>query len=152
MREHFAKLKYGFILFFRSVHDRRQQQHWYRRLHELTGTWYTRCIWRALLQPIWNPWWICDASHRWRTKVSHPTLQCNFATEYQHIILFFLWIKCIRLISFVHSDVSLNEDQYALYGHKTGRIPRGANQIYDPSRWVNWIILDFWVERSLRRP
>lgn len=32
------------------------------------------------------------------------------------------------------SDVSLTEDQYALYGHKTGRIPRSANQMYDPTR------------------
>lgn len=32
------------------------------------------------------------------------------------------------------SDVSLTEDQYALYGHKTGRIPRNANQMYDPTR------------------
>lgn len=41
------------------------------------------------------------------------------------------------MISFVcNSDVSLTEDQYALYGHKTGRIPRGANQIYDPTRWA----------------
>lgn len=32
------------------------------------------------------------------------------------------------------SDVSLTENQYALYGHKTGRIPRNANQMYDPTR------------------
>lgn len=36
--------------------------------------------------------------------------------------------------SFICSDVSLTEDQYALYGHKTGRIPRNANQMYDPTR------------------
>lgn len=35
---------------------------------------------------------------------------------------------------FICSDVSLTEDQYALYGHKTGRIPRNANQMYDPTR------------------
>lgn len=34
-----------------------------------------------------------------------------------------------------HSDISMNEDQYALYGHKvSGRIPRTANQMYDPTR------------------
>lgn len=32
------------------------------------------------------------------------------------------------------SDVSLTENQYALYGHKTGRIPRNATQMYDPTR------------------
>ncbi|XP_055705920.1 uncharacterized protein LOC129803415 isoform X6 [Phlebotomus papatasi] len=34
-----------------------------------------------------------------------------------------------------HTDASLNEDQYALYGVKiSGRIPRNPNQIYDPTR------------------
>ncbi|XP_037039089.1 uncharacterized protein LOC119076436 isoform X4 [Bradysia coprophila] len=33
------------------------------------------------------------------------------------------------------SEISMNEDQYALYGHKvSGRIPRTANQMYDPTR------------------
>ncbi|XP_031635781.1 uncharacterized protein LOC116348799 isoform X4 [Contarinia nasturtii] len=32
------------------------------------------------------------------------------------------------------SDVSLTENQYALYGHKSGRIPRNATQMYDPTR------------------
>lgn len=42
--------------------------------------------------------------------------------------------RCILSILFPCSDVSLTEDQYALYGHKTGRIPRSANQMYDPTR------------------
>lgn len=37
-------------------------------------------------------------------------------------------------ICFTCSDVSLTENQYALYGHKTGRIPRNATQMYDPTR------------------
>lgn len=36
---------------------------------------------------------------------------------------------------YFNSDVSLSEDQYALYGGKSGRIPRNAaGQIYDPTR------------------
>lgn len=50
------------------------------------------------------------------------------------IQIFLLFIKMSILFSFFCSDVSLTEDQYALYGHKTGRIPRSANQMYDPTR------------------
>lgn len=44
-----------------------------------------------------------------------------------------MWIK--TFIAYFNSDVSFSEDQYALYGGKSGRIPRNAaGQIYDPTR------------------
>lgn len=69
----------------------------------------------------------------------HRSLMRNWG-KYEHS--YNLWIMQItgkqkqKTFFYSHSDVSLlSEDQYALYGHKSGRIPRNvAGQIYDPTR------------------